>query len=118
MKKIIDENTGEIIEVDEANELAEKKLYEIGAIDEATYDFLEQYLTFQEQYEVFKYKLMKAMKDNNIKSWKNDYFTATIKEESYQKRVDNDRLKNDGLYEKYLKLVPVKESLMIKFKEK
>ena len=118
MKKIIDEKTGKIIEVEEPNELVEKKLYEIGAIDEATFEFLEQYLTYQEQYEIFKFKLMTAMKENGIKSWKNDYFTATLKEEGLMKRVDNDRLKEDGLYEKYLKLIPVKESLTIKFKEK
>ena len=118
MKKIIDEATGEIIEVEEGNELVEKKLFEVGAIDERTYEFLEQYLTIQEQYETFKYKLMQAMKENNIKSWKNDYFTATVKEESIQKRVDNERLKKDGLYEKYLKIIPIKESLMIKFKER
>ena len=118
MKKIVDEKTGEILEVEEGNELVEKKLYEVGAIDEHFYDFMEQYLTIQEQYEVFRHKLLKAMKENNIKSWKNDYFTATVKEESVQKRVDTERLKEAGLYEQYLKLVPVKESLMIKFKEK
>ena len=117
MKKIIDEITGEVIEVEETNDIAERKLFEVGAIDEATFDFLEQYQTYQEQYEIFKYKLMKAMKDNGIKSWKNDYFTATFKEESVQKKVDKDRLIDDGLYNKYLKLVPVKESLMIKFKK-
>lgn len=118
MKKIIDEATGEIIEVEEGNELVERKLFEVGAIDEQTYEFLEHYLTIQEQYEIFKYKLLQAMKENGIKSWKNDYFTATVKEESIQKRVDSERLKEDGIYEKYLKLIPVKESLMIKFKEK
>lgn len=118
MKKIIDNDTGEIIEVEEGNELVERKLFEVGAIDEKTYEFLEQYLTIHEQYEIFKYKLLQAMKENGIKSWKNDYFTATVKEESIQKRVDSERLKEDGLYEKYLKLIPVKESLMIKFKEK
>ena len=118
MKTIIDEKTGEILEVEEGNELVEKKLYEVGAIDEHFYDFMEQYLTTQEQYETFRFKLMEAMKQNNIKSWKNDYFTATLKEESIQKRVDTERLKEAGLYEKFLKLVPVKESLMIKFKER
>ena len=117
MKKIVDENTGEILEVEDSNELVEQKLYEVGAIDKETNDFIERYLTIQEQYEIFRHKLLKAMKENNIKSWKNNYFTATVKEESVQKRVDTERLKEAGLYEKYLKLVPVKESLMIKFKE-
>lgn len=116
MKKIIDSDTGEILDVEEENELVEKKLFEVGAIDEYTMDFIEQYLTVVEKYEMFKYILYQAMKENNIKTWKNDYFTASIKDESIQKRVDNDRLKADGLYEKYLKLVPVKESLQIKMK--
>lgn len=116
MKKIIDSDTGEILNVEEENELVEKKLFEVGAIDEYTMDFIEQYLTVVEKYEMFKHVLYQAMKENNIKTWKNDYFTASIKDESIQKRVDNDRLKADGLYEKYLKLVPVKESLQIKMK--
>lgn len=116
MKKIIDTDTGEIVEVEEENELIEKMLYEVGAIDEQTNDFIEQYLTIVEKFEMFKHVLYGAMKEHNIKTWKNDYFTATIKDESIQKRVDNDRLKADGLYEKYLKLVPVKESLQIKMK--
>lgn len=118
MKQIVDELTGEILEVEDSNELVEKKLYEVGAIDEHFYEFMEQYLTINELYEIFRFNLTKAMKENNIKSWKNDYFTATLKEESIQKRVDTERLKEAGLYEKFLKLVPVKESLMIKFKER
>ena len=117
MKKIIDNDTGEIIEVPEKNEVVEKKLFELGAIDEETYEFLEKFQTIQEQFEIFKYKLQKAMAEHNIKSWKNDYFTATFKPETYTKRVDVERLKEDGLYEKYLKLSPVKESLQIRFKK-
>ena len=117
LKTIIDEN-GEIVEVQDANEIAEAKLFEAGAIDKNTYDFLEEYLTYQERYETFKFILEKAMRENGIKSWKNDYFTATVKDESMQNRVDTQRLKDDGLYEKYSKLVPVKGSLQIKFKGK
>ena len=118
MKTIVDQKTGEIIEVEEANEVAERKLYEVGVLSEQVIEMINQYQRYKEEFEMFKYKLQQAMKENEIKSWKTDDFTATLKEESIQKRVDNDRLKEDGLYEKYLKLVPVKESLMIKFKEK
>lgn len=116
MKTIVNEN-GEVLEVEETNEIAERKLYEVGAIDKNTFDFINDYIEVSERYEIFKEKLLKAMKDNGIKSWKNDYFTATVKEESIQKRVDTDRLKEDGLYESYLKLVPTKESLQIRFKK-
>lgn len=117
MKQIINAETGEIEEIEEQNEIVERKLYEVGAIDEATFDFLEQYQTMQEQFEIFKFNLTKAMEENGIKKWDNDYFVATAKEESLQKRIDTDRLKEDGLYDKYLKLVPVKSSLQIRFKK-
>ena len=116
MKTIINQETGELIEVEEANEIATRTLYEVGAITEETADFIEKYLTIKQQFEMFKFALEKAMRENGIKSWKNDLFNATIKEESMQKRVDTERLKEEGLYDKYLKLVPVKSSLQIKFK--
>lgn len=116
MKQIIDAESGEIIEIDDANELAEKRLYEVGAINEDTADFIEEYLTIKERFEMFEHVLKKAMIDNGIKTWKNDYFTASIREESTQTRLDVERLKEDGIYDRYLKLVPVKESLSIRFK--
>ena len=116
MKQIINEN-GEIVEVETENEIAERKLTEVGAIDKNTYDFLEEYLTYQERYETFKYLLEKAMRENGIKSWKNDYFTATIKEDSVQTRVDTNLLKSSGLYEQFSKTVPVKGGLQIRFKD-
>lgn len=117
MKQIIDEATGEIIEVETENELIEKKMFEVGAFDKETYEILDQYLYYQDQYELFKFKLKKAMEDNGIKKWDNDYFVASVREESLQKRVDTERLKADGVYDKYCKLVPVKSSLTIKFKK-
>ena len=116
MKTIINEN-GEIVEVETENEIAERKLTEVGAIDKNTYDFLEEYLTYQERYETFKYLLEKAMRENGIKSWKNDYFTATIKEDSVQTRVDTNLLKSSGLYEQFSKTIPVKGGLQIRFKD-
>ena len=116
MKTIVDEN-GEIVEVQDENEIAEQKLMEVGAIDKNTYDFLEEYLTAQERYETFKFVLEKAMRENGIKSWKNDYFTATVKDDSVQMRVDTAKLKESGLYEQYSKMVPVKGGLQIRFKD-
>lgn len=116
MKQVIDAETGEIIEVEESNEIATKKLYEVGAINEDTADFIEEYLTIKEKFEMFQYILKKAMVENNIKTWSNDLFTASIRSEGMQTRVDIERLKEDGLYDKYLKLIPVKESISIRFK--
>ena len=39
MKTIIDQNTGEVIEVETSNEIAERKLTDAGAITEQTRDF-------------------------------------------------------------------------------
>lgn len=114
VKQIFDADTGEVIEVQDTNELVEQKLYEVGAIDEQTSDFLNDYFEMVERYEIFKEKLQEAMIRNGIKKWENDYFIATIRDESVQKRVDTERLKNDGIYEKYLKLVNVKPSLAIR----
>lgn len=118
MKQIINNETGEIEEVLEANELTEQKLYEVGAIDKETFEMLETYLYYEDRMKLLKYNLEKAMKDNGIKKWENEYFTATIKEDSTQKRVDTERLKEDGLYDDYLKLVYVKGGLQIRFKKR
>lgn len=117
MKKIIDDETGEIIEVEEENEIAERKLYEVGAIDEYTNDFLNDYFELLEQYDIFKEKLQDAMIKNNIKSWKTKYFTATLKDAQTKKQVDVERLKHDGIYDKYLRLIEVKPSIAIRRKK-
>lgn len=117
MKTIVDHETGELIDIEEENDIAERKLVEVGAITQETYEMLASFKYYQDQYELFKYQLEKAMRENGIKKWDNDYFTATIREDSMQKRVDTDRLKEDGQYEKYLKLVPTKGGLMVKFKK-
>ena len=118
MKRIIDDLTGEVIEVEEENEIAERKLHEVGVVSEQIIEMILQYQRYKEEFEIFKFKLQQAMKENGIKTWKTDDFTASLKSESIRKQVDTDRLKQDGLYEKYLKLVPSKESLVIKFKGK
>lgn len=117
MKTIIDNETGEVIEVEEQNEVATRILNEVGLLDKETYEILDSFLYYKEQYENFRYKLEKAMDEYDIKKWENDYFTATMKNDSLQKRVDVERLKEDGLYEQYLKLVPSKGGLQIKFKK-
>ena len=113
----VNEETGEVYEEDK-NALIEQKLKDVGAIDKGTFELIEMYLTFKDKYDTIKYKLEKAMKENGIKKWDNDYFTATCRDSSYQKRVDTDALKRDGLYDKYSKIIEVKGGLTIKFKEK
>ena len=117
MKQIVDNETGEIIEVKDDNEQTTELLTNAGVLDKEVYEIIDSMLYYQDQFEIIKGKLEDAMRENGIKKWDNDYFTATVKEDYLQKRVDTERLKKDGLYKKYLKLVPTKGSLSIKFKK-
>ena len=63
-----------------------------------------------------KNQMLKAMIDNNIKVLENDFMKITLKNASVRKSVDTQALKDDGLYELYLKEVPVKESVIITWK--
>lgn len=117
MKTIIDQNTGEVIEVEETNELMVRELYELGT-DLEKYDELEeQALYIQEQLEIWKYQnrenIKNVLKKHNQKNIKTSSRTYTIIDEGIRKSVDTDRLKEDGIYEKYIKLTPTKESLRI-----
>ena len=116
MKTIIDEN-GEVVEVETENEIAERKLYEVGAIDQKTFEEIEMYLYYEDRYKTIKYKIEEAMKANGIKKWDNDYFVATIKDGSMQNRPDVEKMKADGIYNDYTKLIPVKGGLQIRFKD-
>ena len=117
MKQIIDKETGEIIEVETENEIAERKLLEVGAIDKNIYEMLEQYLYEKDRFETLKYKLKKAMEENNIKKWDNDYFTASLVSSGIASSVDVEKLKADGLYDKYEKLSIRNSYLNIRFKK-
>lgn len=116
MKQIIDSETGEVIEIADTTEIVEQKLNEIVSLDDVL-EAVEMLETYEQKLNMYKAQLkeplIKLFKENNIKTFKNDYLTITYVEETLQKRVDNQRLKEDGIYEKYLKLVPVKEQIRI-----
>lgn len=120
MKTIIDEETGEIIEVEENTDLVAKEMNAL--ITDDFIEKLEQLDYLEQQIEMFKTEHREQIKDifkkYGIKSFKNDYITITYVAEGMRKQVDNERLKNDGLYKKYLKLVPNKESIRITKKRK
>lgn len=63
-----------------------------------------------------KQELLEAMKNNNIKSIDNDVFKAVYKEPSIRKSVDTNALKEQGLYDSFLKETSVKESVMLTYK--
>ena len=63
-----------------------------------------------------KDSILKAMEDNNIKSFENDFVKVTYKAPSVRKAVDSARLKEEGLYDLYLKESPVKSSVTVTWK--
>ena len=63
-----------------------------------------------------KNQMLKAMEDNGIKSFENDFMKITYKAPSTRKTVDIARLKEEGLYDFYVKESPVKSSLVVTFK--
>lgn len=120
MKTIIDENTGELIEVQEDNELVVKELEEKGIITDDFLEKLEQLAYFKQQVEMFEAKnrevIKEVFKKYGVKSCKSEYLTISFIDEHMQQRVDTDALRKDGLYEKYSKFSVVKESIRIKLK--
>ena len=120
MKTIIDQETGELIEVQEDNELVVKELEDLGIITDDYLNKLEQLAYFKQQVEMFETKnrevIKEVFKKYGVKSCKSDYLTISFIEEHMQQRVDTDALKKDGLYDKYSKFSVVKESIRIKLK--
>ena len=120
MKKIVNQETGEIEEVEETYELVAKEINPL--ITDEFLEKLEMLEALEQQIEMFKTEhkeqIKEVFKKYDIKSFKNDYITITYVPETMQKRVDNQRLKDDGIYENYLKFVPVKESIRITKKGK
>lgn len=118
MKTIIDEETGELIEVEDKNDLVAKEMNEL--ITDDFIDKLVQFEYLEQQIEMFKTEhreqIKEIFKKYGIKSFKNDYISITYVADGMQKRVDTDRLKQEGLYEKYLKLFPTKESIRVQLK--
>ena len=122
MKQIIDNDTGEVIEVEETYEIVQRELNEVGVDYEEYFEKQIQFKALKEQMEIWEQKnrdvIQKIFEKHNIKSLKTEEGTISYIGDGIQKRVDTERLKQDGLYEMYLKLVPTKAHLMIKAKEK
>ena len=60
--------------------------------------------------------LTEAMRENGVKTIENDVFKATYKAPSTRKVVDTALLKEEGLYEAFLKELQVKESVVLTYK--
>lgn len=122
MKTIIDEQTGELIEVEETNELVVKELEDLGIITNDYLDKLEQFAHLKDCIETYEFqqkeKIKEVFKKYGVKTCKSDYITISYIEEHMAKRIDVERLKADGLYDKYVKFSPTKESIRVSLKGK
>ena len=65
----------------------------------------------------FREALQNAMETNGIKKWDNSVMTAIYKPATERKSVDTNALKEQGLYDSFLKTSPVKASVQVTFKE-
>lgn len=113
----IDEETGEIIESEGTNQLMARELYELGT-DLEDYEELEAKLDyFKEQIETWKKdnreKIKNILKKYNQKSIQTPNKTYTIVDEGYNQVADTEKMKRDGIYDKYSKLTLRKEQLRI-----
>jgi len=66
--------------------------------------------------EQMKAKLKEAMETYGVKKFENDVISVTYVEPTTRTSVDSDKLKKDGLYEKYSKTSNVKSYIKIQVK--
>lgn len=116
MKTIINEN-GEIVDIEDKNEIVLRQLQEVGTFIEEYEQMLDQLDYLKEQIETWDIShrdiIMNVLKRNNKKSLKTGSRTYTYVPETVKKSLDIERLKEDGVYDNYLKLSRTKESLRI-----
>lgn len=133
----IDAMTGELIEREDPNQVAERKLRELGVITDQTFDLFRHQRDVNEQVETVKYVLKNAMKDNGIKKWDNELFSCSVTPEGTRTVFDSERakemtllefrtllnrfmdedLKDKTVYDFFQKVSYVKDKLNIRFKE-
>lgn len=116
MKTIINEN-GEVVDVETKNEIVLRELQEVGTTFEEYEQMQEQLDYLKEQIETWEIShkdiIMDAMKRNDVKKIQTDSRTYSYIPETTKKSLDIERLKEDGVYDRYLKLSRTKESLRI-----
>ena len=86
-------------------------------------EVLEEFHNFKIMQDKMKIKekeirkaILKAMSENGIKSFKNDFVTITYKAPYTKQVLDNDALKEQGLYDQFLKTAYYDESVSISWK--
>lgn len=113
----INQLTGEVINIPEKdNQLVKKQMNEL--VSDKLLEDLEQIAYYEQQIEMWKVQHKEAIKElfkqNNIKSFKNDYIEITYVAPTKRKSVDTQLLKDAGIYDQFCKESDVKESLRVK----
>lgn len=106
------EGCEDAITTDEVQVFESKK----GDVIKAFSELLIEQQKVNKMVDLKKEELVKAMEDFGVKKYSNDFFSATYKAPSTRKTVDSEKLKADGLYDKYTKVSNVKASVVIKVK--
>ena len=76
----------------------------------------DQYVMFKDMDTQIKEAVLKLMRENGIKKIDNDVFSITYTAPTKRETVDNQKLKDQGLYDSFIKVVPVKDSVKITYK--
>ena len=79
-------------------------------------DLNREYVRFNDIMTTAKEEMTKLMREYGVKSFENEIMRITYKAPSVRNKIDEDALKEQGLYEHFLKQVPVKDGVVIKFK--
>ena len=80
------------------------------------HDFQVKKTEMEMQEKEIKQAMLKAMEDNDIKSFENDFVKITYKAPTTRKTVDTNELKAQGLYDMFVKESPVKSSVTVSWK--
>ena len=89
------------------SEVVEEKLRAFQ-VEKARMDMLEKQI---------KEAMLKAMEENGIKSYESDNVRITYKAPTTRSTVDTQALKEQGLYDSFVKTSPVKASVVITWKD-
>ena len=137
MAEFIDAVTGEIIEREDPNAIITKRLYELGVVTDQTFELFRHQRDVNEQADMARYAIKKAMIENGFKKWSNNLFSCSVTPEGTRQTFDSDRakemtlmdfrnllmmlsddfLKETSVYDYFQKVSYVKDKLNFRFKE-
>ena len=80
------------------------------------YDFQVVKKEMEKTEKKIKEDILKAMEKNDIKSFENEMIKITYKAPTTRKIVDTEALKEQGLYDAFMKESPVKASVVMTWK--